>query len=414
MKRAWLVAVLLGLAVPAAADDAADCSSNTLSPQDSVRGCTNWLKGSLSASQQAVAYTNRANSHKKLGDLDAALADYDRAIKAKPDYGNAYNGRATVHYGRRDFDRALADYDAAIRANPNDPIPYKNRGSVHRMKGDTDRALADEEKAISLKPDYGEAYIERGNLHFDKGRTDRAIADYTKAISLGSSEIDLAYGNRALAYEDKKDLDRALADYDAAIRANPASTAYGRRAVLRVGKGQYALALADYNEAIRQTPRSASILFARGRVRLYLGAPAEAQADLRMAVELDPASAYVVLWLELIERRNRLPGRIAERAPKLKYEAANGWPRPLVRFFAGEIGEAALFAATGDPDALTQRGQVCEAHFYVAELLLARSDQAGAAEHFSAVEADCPRGFIEYEAALAELGFLAFNPRQAR
>ena len=47
-------------------------------------------------------------------DPDKALADFDRALRLKPEFGDAYASRGSVWLKKKDYTRALADLDRAI------------------------------------------------------------------------------------------------------------------------------------------------------------------------------------------------------------------------------------------------------------------------------------------------------------
>ena len=68
------------------------------------------------------------------GDLDGALADFNKAIELKPDYVNAYDARGNVRSKKGDLDGALADYNKAIGLNPTNFNAYDNRGNVKQKK----------------------------------------------------------------------------------------------------------------------------------------------------------------------------------------------------------------------------------------------------------------------------------------
>ena len=94
------------------------------------------------------------------GEYDRAIADYDQAIRLKPDYADAYNNRASpTQQGRlRPRHRRLRPGHPA-QAGLADA--YNNRGIAYD-EGRYDRAIADFDQAIRLKPDYAEAYYNRG------------------------------------------------------------------------------------------------------------------------------------------------------------------------------------------------------------------------------------------------------------
>jgi tetratricopeptide (TPR) repeat protein len=45
-----------------------------------------------------LPYNNRGNAKRKLGKYQEAIADYNQAIKLKPDYADAYNNRGSAKY----------------------------------------------------------------------------------------------------------------------------------------------------------------------------------------------------------------------------------------------------------------------------------------------------------------------------
>lgn len=95
------------------------------------------------------------------GDLDSAIASFDRAIEIEPRSSAAYLNRALAWRRRGDLDRALADLDRAVRFSPRTARYYFHRGLVLRQRGDNRRALADEERAVALDPRYGVAVRRR-------------------------------------------------------------------------------------------------------------------------------------------------------------------------------------------------------------------------------------------------------------
>jgi tetratricopeptide (TPR) repeat protein len=90
--------------------------------------------------QYAATYIDRGLAKQKKGDLDGATADYNQAIRLKPDYAQAYDNRGNVKLKRNDLDGAIADFDQAIRLDRNYALAYRNRGNAKRKKGDVEAA----------------------------------------------------------------------------------------------------------------------------------------------------------------------------------------------------------------------------------------------------------------------------------
>ena len=86
------------------------------------------------------------------------------------------------------------------------------------------------------------------------------------------------------------------------------------------------------------------------------------------------------------------------------------WPAPVLRMFLGETAPEAVLAAADDANPRVQKGQLCEANFFTGELALQRGSKEEAARLFNVVVADCPKNFIEWSAAKAELKALGIIP----
>jgi tetratricopeptide (TPR) repeat protein len=90
---------------------------------------------------------------------------------------------------------ALADYNTAIRRKPDFAEAYFSRGI---LKGNMDNLKAevkDYTKAIGLKKNYSDVYFNCSWAYFDLEEHEAAIADYTKAASLNAGAPFLAKGS---------------------------------------------------------------------------------------------------------------------------------------------------------------------------------------------------------------------------
>jgi tetratricopeptide (TPR) repeat protein len=151
------------------------------------------------------------------GDLDRAIASFDRAIALDSQYFPAYIERGNIKDGIGDFDGAAADYTIAISLKPQSVAAYYNRGTVLSKSGNHQAALADYNIAIGLDPQYAPAYMNRGNELDDLGNSAEAIASYNRALQL-KPNYALAYLNRGIAYGRAGNRDRAIADFQLAAR----------------------------------------------------------------------------------------------------------------------------------------------------------------------------------------------------
>jgi lipoprotein NlpI len=273
--------------------------------------------------------------------------------------------RGNARLDRDEYDLAIADYDEVLKHQPANAVVWYDRGTAYRLKKDYDKAIEDYGRAVALNPRYEDAFVNRGVAHAAKGETDRAIADYTTALLLDASDI-AAYRDRGDAYVDKDDLKLARQDYD---------------------------------EALHRAPADADTYRSRGYLHFYAGDFAAATADLQRVVAAQPDDVYALLWAYLAAARTDAAGAHAGLSAGAA-RAASAWPRPVIDLFLGASSVEAMLAAAASPS------QQCEAQFYGGEWKLLQGNRAGATADLKAAVDGCPKSFIEYKGARAELARL--------
>ena len=73
--------------------------------------------------------------HSDLGDDKGAIADYDQAIKLKPDYADVYMVRGVVRRKLGDTKGAIADYQKALELYPIDnPFRQSALDSIKKLQ----------------------------------------------------------------------------------------------------------------------------------------------------------------------------------------------------------------------------------------------------------------------------------------
>ena len=94
----------------------------------------------------------RAIAHGAGGDLEAALADYEQAIRINPDLAVAYVGQGAILTRLNRPDEAIAACSRAIALDAKNAKAYYNRGVAREATKDTEGAAQDFQKAIQLDP----------------------------------------------------------------------------------------------------------------------------------------------------------------------------------------------------------------------------------------------------------------------
>ncbi|MES2449002.1 MAG: tetratricopeptide repeat protein [Pseudomonadota bacterium] len=88
------------------------------------------------------------------GDVDGAIAAFDRAIEISPRLAIAWLNRGLSRERKGELAGAIADLDRAVRYAPNAARGYYNRSLLLRRQGDVHRADADADRAVDLDPRY--------------------------------------------------------------------------------------------------------------------------------------------------------------------------------------------------------------------------------------------------------------------
>jgi tetratricopeptide (TPR) repeat protein len=127
---------------------------------------------------------NRGIEKAENGDLDGAIADFDRAAERNPKDDAPYYNRAQAKRLKNDTAGAIADYIKGIELGSTNPAAYNNRGNARAETKDRYGAIADYTRAIELKPDYAHAYYNRAMLKKEKGDAAGAAADFKRAQKL--------------------------------------------------------------------------------------------------------------------------------------------------------------------------------------------------------------------------------------
>lgn len=115
-------------------------------------------RSGLAVADRAATLVNRGILHLRIGDLKAALGDYDAAIIARPDSADAWvnKGVVLIEIGGRDAE-AVTALSEGIARNPARPeIAYYHRAIAYEALGRAREAFEDYSRAAQLAPQWAE------------------------------------------------------------------------------------------------------------------------------------------------------------------------------------------------------------------------------------------------------------------
>ncbi|EAZ80817.2 putative TPR domain protein [Algoriphagus machipongonensis] len=103
-------------------------------------------------------YESRAKSNFKLGFIDFALSDINKAIQINPGYIEGYNTRGEIYYDSSEYEKAIPDFSYVI------------------------------ENSIDDKVLTGSAFVHRGGSYLKTGKLKLACEDWKMAVELGMNQ----------------------------------------------------------------------------------------------------------------------------------------------------------------------------------------------------------------------------------
>ncbi len=283
----------------------------------------------------AGTYCNRGVLHRNMGNLAAAVEDYDRAIALCSEQGVAgsmaedEDTLALAHLDRgvaraamgnltaagEDFGKAielfarLAERTGAGSQIENLARAYNDRALLHRTQGDTERALADIQQSIQLRE---QAVDQRGMAH--------AVADLAKS-----------HLNRALILMDANQPARALPGLERALAWLANITQRRRSAELS--------ALAAKMHVVNGMARCSTGQAEQGMRDIALGA--DQFGELLHTGSVDIIESYLealVAQLEIARRtRGSVPLPVSVEASLARLRAALAGRGPVLSAIAGKL-----------------------------------------------------------------------------
>lgn len=117
-------------------------------------------------------------------DAQAALANYEKALKLYPDYADAWVRKGVTLYNINRYNEAGDCFNKAVKLAPANFKAYYNRGKYRMECNDVEGAIADFDKATSLKPDHAGAHELFGDALMKAGRDDMAALQWRLAEEL--------------------------------------------------------------------------------------------------------------------------------------------------------------------------------------------------------------------------------------
>ncbi|MGO9443356.1 MAG: tetratricopeptide repeat protein [Thiobacillaceae bacterium] len=297
----------------------------------------------------ATVFHTMAIAALTLGEVGSAVLAAGEAVQISPRSASfQYTFGRTLKAADR-IREAIDAYRTAIRLNPDVAEYHVSLAVALRKEGKKDKAASAYRSALKLRPDMVQAIHNLANLHAETGDIEAAEAGYRRALERQPDYAPALYELGNLAHK-RGDKGEAKRWYQGAVAARP-----------------------DYGKAWH----------ALGAMQYHAGDFEAAEVDLERAVSADPrnAKSWQLLGLTLNNRRKRheaiesLRNCLALDADNLDALIPLG---ALLRGTGQHLESAQVLQRA---IAVNPKAPPAEAHFCLAETLMALNAYAAAAQH---------------------------------
>ena len=241
------------------------------------------------------AYRSRAITRANTGDLDNAIADFNKLLELSPTDVGAHHALAQIFTRRNDFDQAIDHLDRAIAKGGNTPLVFLLKAEILENKSDLKGAAETLAKAATEHPNSLEVRISLSRLRIQTGDFDLALNDLNHIVRL---RPDLARARllRSIVFAQQGRHDDAIRDLQRAIRTvqNVPENAKLRRewqfqlASYYVDAKRPSKAIGVYTEILESDPEYWMAYRSRGDAFLSVGKHKEAISDYEAVLQLQP------------------------------------------------------------------------------------------------------------------------------
>lgn len=259
------------------------------------------------------------------GDLDSALAKYDKALALVPTHIEALIARAGIYVDRRRDADALADIQAIRRLEASEPRMNYLRAVLLARQGQTTEATQALREVVAIvdaiPPDIarrrGQLLLMGGLAHYGLGQYEKTVPylDNYLQINPGHAGARKLLATLRMAFSRPQD---AIALLEPVVRAEPRDgDAASLLASAYTATGQFQKAAPLLERALRSAADPTPVKAELGFARIGAGQLAEGLKLLEESFRANPRNARVGMALAALKLRNGEPKAAVDIAQKL-------------------------------------------------------------------------------------------------
>ncbi|MBW2092507.1 MAG: tetratricopeptide repeat protein [Deltaproteobacteria bacterium] len=242
------------------------------------------------------------------GDLEGAIAEYEKALTLDPADLNVLNSLGVCYGHQRSLEKALECFERVLKLDQNNLMAHFNQGFTLSMAERFEEALQSFRQATEIDGQNFDALFQLGVVALELKRYDEAVESFERAEKVeGSRPVVYKYLGESLLQVGRDE--EAINALKAAVRIDPKDAAsMSQLGVLFMDKGtdsEVALSLTRQSVELDQTNTVFRERFARA---LYgVRNLKEAEAQYRQTLEMGAESREVHYHLgQIIKEQGRL------------------------------------------------------------------------------------------------------------
>ncbi|MGA2541063.1 MAG: tetratricopeptide repeat protein [Verrucomicrobiota bacterium] len=260
-----------------------------------------------------MAHFNLGNYYSRQGKTDLALANYQAALAAEPNYAEAHNNLAGLFLDRKLYDQGIQHYQDAARLKPsatawfNLANAFADAGRARRDTNLFAQSVQAYQQSLKLDPDSIATRNNFGMVWQDQDRNDLAIPEFQAAVQV-KADFELGHFNLANSLARSGRLDEAIAHYQTAARLNPGRVeAYNGQGLCYARQGKMEEAARQFRRVTELNPGDSGVWENLGNALGSQNKLDEAIPCFLKALQIDPRNyeAEFNLGLSLLHQNRR-------------------------------------------------------------------------------------------------------------
>lgn len=273
------------------------------------------------------------------GRIADARAAYRRGIEAADgDYPEAYLNLGVLERGAGNLEAARAAYDRALKLRPRYSAAWVNVGKLQEAQRQPAEAERSYQKAIEIDPRSSSAWLALGQLRSELERWADAEAALRRALELKDGGAALL--SLGVVYARSGKLDEAVAAYRQVLAANPRNVAaWYDLALAELQRGRRDDARSALERALEVDAAHAGSLAELGKLELLAGRHAQARRAFDDLLDLSPGDRTARVGLAQADALAGNRAGCEARVSKLRAEAPGD---PLLPTLAARCASAQL------------------------------------------------------------------------